>query len=174
MTAARDDRRGWSAALGLAVVLAGCGTTVPAGVSESFPESHVALAVRFEPSSDVAGTLVATFTPDGEGIHLYGAELPRGGIDGAGLPTLVEVLDAAWRTTGPLVASVDAEAVALAGFDEPFPIYPDGPVTLRLPVERASSGGAASIAASVTFMACTSSGACYLPVRDHPVDIPAR
>jgi hypothetical protein len=174
MKGGRAARPGEVAVVILAAFVAACGSGAPTVFTASYPDSHVSIAMRFEPASDSSGTLVATFTPDADGIHLYGAELPPEGIDGAGLPTLVKLTDHAWRTTGPLVASMAAEPVTLAGFDEPFPIYPDGPVTLRLPVERTTASGDAAIGATVTFMSCTSSGVCYLPVRDQSVEVPAR
>jgi hypothetical protein len=45
------------------------------------------------------------------------------------------------------------------GFDRPFPAYPDGPVTLRLPIELPrASGQPATVRLALTYMTCSSYG----------------
>ena len=141
---------------------------------ERFDDARVAIQVGFEQTSSDAGTVVALYEPVTGGIHLYGLELPRNGIDGAGRPTLVTVVDPAWHAVGPLIPSVGSEPVEYPGFDVPFPVYPDGPVTLRQRVERTGADIDGTIETTITFMACTSSGLCYVPIEDHAVSVPSR
>jgi hypothetical protein len=121
--------------------------------------------------SGSAQTIVATFEPTEEHLHLYGLEMPDGGIDGAGRPTRMTLVDPAWRPTGPPRASVQSQLVPLAGFDEPFPIYPDGSVTIRQDVEPVEASTNGAIHVTVTFMACSSAGLCFKPVIAEPLEV---
>jgi hypothetical protein len=158
------------------VVVVACGGrgNSPGAFVERLDDARVQISVRYESTSESAGILIADFAPTAAGIHLYGVDLPKAGIDGAGRPTQLAVVDTAWRSTGPLTASVSSQPAVLPGFDQPFPLYPDGPVTLRQAVERTGPSDDGSIDATVTFMACTSSGLCFVPVEDHPVAVPSR
>jgi hypothetical protein len=139
---------------------------------ERFEQSHVEVHARAETRAGNLVTVVAEFRPTESGVHLYGAELPASGIDGAGRPTRLAVVDAAWASSGPLQASQAAVLVPYAGFDEPFPVYPDGPVTLEQPITRVvGQPDDGSIGIRVSFMACTTSGLCYLPVADHSMTV---
>ena len=127
------------------------------------PASARAIAGRSSPSSG----------RQSDHLHLYGLDLPDGGIDGAGRPTRLVVDDPDWRPVGAPTTSVPSELVTLAGFDAPFAIYPDGPVTIRQEVE--TIGAAASpgpIHVRVTFMACSSAGVCYLPIEGRSILVP--
>jgi len=55
---------------------------------------------------------------------------------------------------------------------EPFPIYPAGPVTLRVPVIRAGTGADPDIHVEITFMACTDA-LCFKPIVAHAMVIRA-
>lgn len=158
------------------ILLAGCGPELgsPPARSERFDEARVEVRIHLERSSERRGMIVAEFRPTESGVHLYGIDLPPSGIDGAGRPTRVTLSDTAWRATVPLFATPSASPVAYPGFDEPFPVFPDGPVTLRQGVEMTASSDDGSIDAAVTFMACTSTGLCYLPVENHPMAVPTR
>jgi hypothetical protein len=166
-------RAGLSVAVLFAVVAVAACAKGPGYVAR-FDDARVELHVRYEPATDSTGVLVADFIPTESGIHLYGIDLPKAGIDGAGRPTRVTVSDSAWRSTTGSSASVSVTSVTFAGFTEPFPIYPDGPVTLRLGVERTATSDDGSIDATVTFMACTSTGLCYVPVEDHAIAVSTR
>jgi hypothetical protein len=122
------------------------------------------------------GEVVAVFHPLDAGFHVYGPELPRDGIDGAGRPTLLELSEAsAWSSTGPLVAEPPRTLQSLPSFDQPFPVFPDGPATLRLPVELdASAPPGTDLVVSLTYMACSSSGLCLAPVIGREISVPTR
>ncbi len=100
--------------------------------------------------------------------------MPRTGIDGAGRPTLVELVGPDWSVGGPVAASATTEDRHLPGFSAAFPLYPDGPVTLTVPIVRASgsSGHPPPARVSLTFMVCTSSGVCFPPVERAEVEVP--
>jgi hypothetical protein len=106
-----------------------------------------------------------------EYLHLYGLEMSDDGIDGAGRPTRLTLVDPAWRSSGPPRASVPSQLVPLAGFDEPFPIYPDGPVTIRQDVEPVGAPTSGPIQVTVTFMACSSAGLCFKPIIAEPLEV---
>jgi hypothetical protein len=122
------------------------------------------------------GEVVAVFSPLDAGFHLYGPELPPDGIDGAGRPTLLEVPETSpWSSTGTLLAEPPRTLQSLPSFDRPFPIFPDGPATLRLRVERdPSASGSTDLIVSVTYMACSSSGLCLAPVIEREIGVPTR
>jgi hypothetical protein len=155
----------------VALVVAVATACGPAAVRERFDDSRVEVSLHLERNGDTV-TVVADFRPLADGLHLYGLDLPMEGIDGAGRPTRVDVVDAGWRAIGPAQPSVVAEDTVVAGFEEPFPIYPDGPVTLRLAVESTGDLDDGRIDFSITFMACSSAGVCFKPVERHPMSVP--
>lgn len=175
----RGRRPGWpvlpvlSAALLVAGLLAGCGggadsTTVkspPAAVA-TVSQQGVRVELRWTPASALKGTLAATFSPLRKGFHLYSAQLPATGIEGVGRPTRLEV-------GGRLVATAQATAdravtsLHIAGVDAPVPVYPDGPVTLWLPVQLS---GAGPNQVWLSYAACSSS-TCLPPVTRLPVTL---
>lgn len=163
-------RRG-AGLVGVLLLAVGCGAG-PGGVRERFDDSRVEVEIHVERSAD-AWTLVATFRPTSPDLHLYGADLPRDGIDGAGRPTRLDIMDAGWSATGPLSAAPGVALVAIAGFDQPFPIYPDGPVTLRQAIAPGGGSDDGRVDVEVTFMACSTAGLCYLPQIRHRMTVPA-
>ena len=163
--------RGWLAVVIGCVVVAAC--SGGASTVRRFDDARVVVHLGLERSGDMR-TLVAEFVPTDDHLHLYGLELPDDGIDGAGRPTRLTVIDPAWRASGAATATVPSQLVALAGFDQPFPVYPDGPVTIRQAVESVPGASAdARIHVTVTFMACSSAGLCYQPVIAEPLDVAA-
>src|SRR5215212_5489965 len=95
--------------------------------------------------------------------------LPRDGIDGAGRPTRIDVVDTGWRTVGPLSDEPKAALLPVAGFVVPFPTYPEGPVTLRQAIASSGARAEHAVDVEVTFMACSSAGLCYKPEIGHPM-----
>lgn len=125
---------------------------------------EVALVLEEEPLGHYH--LAATYSPLYELYHLYSKDLPPTGIDGIGRPTRLEIVSGPLEAVGDLQENISPLEHRFVGFDKPFPIYPDGPVTLRLPVKLAKpSQGKPSIAElSVTYTACSNKGVCLLPV----------
>lgn len=136
----------------------------------SFTESEVTVDITLE--QDVSGQvyLAATFTPE-EGEHLYSKDIPRNGVNGLGRPTLLELApESKLVATGVLTESV----VAVSVDDSPeLMVYPEGPVTLRLPVTLPDGEGWFDEQVSVTYMACAD-GQCCPPVVGKlvPVRVP--
>lgn len=115
-----------------------------------------------------SGTVRATYRPQRPGFHLYSSNLPAAGVDGLGVPTLLEVRGGL-RATGRATADRPVRTLHLASLDVTLPVYPDGPVTLTLPVVRTGPSPAAQVV--VSYGAC-SVATCLLPVRDLTVRIP--
>jgi hypothetical protein len=144
----------------------------PASVVLEESGVHVELAY----SGGAQGEVVAVFRPLETGFHLYGPELPRDGIGGAGRPTLLEVKPGSgWRAIGQLVPEPSTTPMLVPTFDRAFPIFPEGPATLRLSVERDPTASASTdLIVSVTYMACSFSGLCLAPVIGREVTLPTR
>lgn len=137
-----------------------------------FEENGVRVTIDLE--RDQAGTLLlaSTYTPEEPDSHVYSIDLPRTGIDGAGRPTRLDLPpQQAARAIGPLRANQPLIMQTFQGFSAPFPIYPDGPVTLRLPLDLAPHGAAAPLELTVGYMACSSKGACLPPVTDKHIAV---
>lgn len=108
----------------------------------------------------------ARFIPQRPGFHLYSLDLPSGGVKGLGIPTVVAVrgsLDAA----GQLSADAPVSDLRIEELDVDLPVYPDGPVTVTLPV-RSTGDGLAEVV--VTYGACSAS-TCLPPVRERVIPL---
>jgi thiol:disulfide interchange protein len=132
----------------------------------SLHKNGVTVEITVDQVEQGHAVLVATFTPDAKAdpLHLYGMEL-TGDI---GKPTLIEIKPGeAVHATGPAVASLKTHP--LPG-DDPVPVFPPGPVTLRLPIALASAGDGAPHPTTVlvTYMACTEHF-CLIPVSQAPL-----
>ena len=134
----------------------------------SFTKNDVTVVITLEPgAAPDQATLIGVFTPKllSDPLHLYGI-----GISGkeGGVATRIAIApDQAAAATGPLVA--DKKAYDHDGVD----VYPDGPVTVRLPVRLPASEDGAPVETKlqVSYMACTTKLCPYLPLIDHAVKI---
>lgn len=134
-----------------------------------FTQHGVRVRISLEEDLRKQRWLAAHFTPIVPGVHLYGASLPSTGIDGLGRPTRVTIRPSGhWRVTGPVVANRREEPFRLDPLPQLLPVYPAGPVTLRLPVSLASTRGRGD--ALVTYMGCSDTG-CLPPVVDRVVPL---
>ncbi len=138
-----------------------------------FTENFVHVDIVLEQDADGALILASTYSPTEANHHLYSIDLPMTGIDGAGRPTRLELVqENKLHVTSPLFADQPVLEHLVEGFSEPFPIYPDGPVTLRLPVAPQNHiEDSIQTNISVTFMACSSKGRCLPPVVDKQIAI---
>jgi len=159
----------------LALLLVAC-EAAPARRAErtlaSFSANEVAVTIAVEADSGGAVRLRASFAPTRSGLHLYSMDLPRDGLGGMGRPTLLEVVPSpAVRSVGALSADRAPVPLLVPRLGLTFPVYPDGPVTLRLPI--AVTRPRSRVTLSVTYMACTGQR-CFPPVigRQIPVDLP--
>ena len=85
-------------------------------------------------------------------------------------PTLLELVSSASiRPAGPLVADQPTIELQVAALGLTFPVYPEGAVTLRLPVTLAPKDSATAVL-SVTYMAC-SDRICLPPVIDKRIAV---
>jgi thiol-disulfide isomerase/thioredoxin len=113
--------------------------------------------------------LAGEFSPLSPDTHLYATELPPNGIQGLGRPTRLRVGAGSLRVLGPAVANRPVVPDRVEELDLTLPVYPSGPVTIRLPVAL-DSGRAATTRVYVSFMACTAKG-CLPPVIDRAVAV---
>jgi protein disulfide-isomerase len=125
--------------------------------------------VEFWLERTVRGSMwvAAVFRPLTAGVHLYGATLPMEGIDGLGRPTRLTLQDSlAWRVAGPAVADRTEQDYRFDVLPQIMPVYPPGPVTLRVPVELRTPALQGS--ATITYMGCSEDG-CLPPVVERRV-----
>ncbi|MFI0353231.1 hypothetical protein [Actinomadura sp. 9N407] len=104
-----------------------------------------------------ADLVKVTFRPARPGFHIYSLDLPP---DGIGIPTRVNVR-AGLQATGPPTANKKERRLHLSLLDAQLSVYPDGPVTISLPVR--GKGPAAKIV--VSYGACSRT-VCLQPVID--------
>jgi hypothetical protein len=165
------------AAVLLALLPAACGVPTRSGstgsgaaaaaagpVVATLTEQGVQVELRWSTGAGPAAVLAATFTPVRAGFHLYAVDLPPDGVQGVGRPTRVEV-GGGLVATGPQAADRGVRPLRVAGLDVPVPVYPDGPVTVRVPVRLAAGRPAL---AWVSYAAC-SPLTCLPPVSHRPV-----
>jgi hypothetical protein len=146
--------RGLAVACATAVAAAGCAAHPPAGdLTGEYREAGVTVTLRLHD-----GSLTATYRPDRAGFHLYSAALPPGGVDGLGRPTVLAA-GAGLTAGGPAVANREPITLHEVELGVDLPVYPDGPVTLTLPV--AVSG--TSVEAVIGYAACSATQ-CLVPV----------
>ncbi len=137
-----------------------------------FTENGVRVDLALEQDGNGTTILAGTYTPLDAHVHVYSNELPRDGIHGAGRPTLLELpAQAQIQSIGQLTASQPVILDRFAALGTAFPIYPDGPVTLRLPIALAIGGEPAPITVRITYMACSSTGFCLPPVENKPLTL---
>lgn len=140
----------------LCLVIAGCGHPQPQSAAAHFTDSGVEATISASSSE-----AKAVLRPTMPGFHIYSVDLPQGGIDGLGIPTRLSVR-AGLAPTGHATADKAVRLLTLPGLNVRLPVYPDGPVTITLPVRR--TGDTAEI--RVSYGACSSS-TCLAPVTDH-------
>jgi len=156
----------------LVFLLAGCQKEAQTYSLLTFSKNSVEVTVYLEIESLEIAQLVAVFTPSDPSLHLYGLDMPLTGIDGVGRPTRVTIVSGVMAAAGELKADVTATDVSFPMFEQPFPLYPDGPVTLTLPVTLpAAMPESLESVLSITYMACSSEGVCKPPVTDQQTTI---
>jgi len=135
-----------------------------------FVEHEVAVEIALERDRTGKTWLVGTYAPTRAAFHLYGKDLPKAGIHGVARPTLLELVSSAsLRPAGPLVADRPTIDLHVAALGSTFPVYPEGAVTLRLPVTL-TARDSATAELSVTYMAC-SDRTCLPPVIDRRIAV---
>ena len=127
---------------------------------------HVSLALDRDRSGGL--WLAGRFSPTTADTHLYSTTLPSAGIQGLGRPTRLTIPEgSALRATGRTVADRLEITDTVEGIGAVLPIYPAGPVNLRIPVVQVDkSAGWTDVL--VSYMACGARG-CLAPVTDRKV-----
>ncbi|MFB6625005.1 hypothetical protein ACFCWD_12310 [Streptomyces sp. NPDC056374] len=175
---AARTRFAWAAAALLVTVsLTGCGQeSAPphAATAETeteteteFNENGVTVRLSVADWKSDAGTLVATFTPDEAGFHLYSTALPAEGVEGVGRPTEVRPVGSV-ATAGEMTVDKPVKSITVPGVRAAVPVYPDGPVTVTLPI-RATAPGEAKVL--IGYASCSSTEGCTIPVADRAVSL---
>lgn len=131
----------------------------------SFVEHGVRVSVGLNRDRSQSLWLSGTFAPVQPGTHLYSIDLPARGIDGLGRPTRMSLdSGSGLRPVGPAIADRPVIQERIPELGTVLPVYPDGPVTVLVPVTM-TSGSPAQVGVSISYMACGSNG-CLAPVID--------
>ncbi len=137
----------------------------------AFTENDVAVSISLRQEKKGDYFLSATFTPP-EGYHLYSKDIPDEGVNGLGRPTLLELTP---NSRLKAIASLAENVKPQTPDFEPkeLLVYPEGPVTMELPVRLPAGGEWVQDELSITYMAC-SANQCKPPVeaRIVPVRVP--
>jgi thiol:disulfide interchange protein len=123
-----------------------------------FVKNDVAVTIAIERGEGRTATIVGVFTPDAPDLHLYGLALPPGGV---GVATRIDLpADAPLAATGELTA--DEKTHDLDG----LPVFPEGPVTLRLSVllPVSTDGEPVATTLKISYLACTTT-TCRIPFK---------
>jgi hypothetical protein len=147
-------------------LLTGCAAGSARPVRGRFHGNGVSVAVWESAASDGGPQLTAEFRPDEPGFHLYSVDLPPEGVDGIGVATSLDVRGGL-RAVGALSVSAPVRSLAVEGVRRPLPVYPDGPVTLTVPVTGMGDGPAE---VTVSYAACSESS-CLPPVVGQPITL---
>ena len=144
-------------------------TLLPPRSLTSFSENGVTVEIGVQEDTSGRMWFSGTFTPEQAGFHLYSKDLPREGLQGLGRPTLIEIASTGtMRSAGRLEADKPVTMLRFDILHQSFPVYPNGPVILRLPVRLVAGETDAPRELSVTYMAC-SDAKCLPPVIDKRV-----
>ena len=132
-------------------------------------ENYVEVSIALQRSQNDTYTLTATFTPLEAGLHLYSKNIPPTGVDGLGRPTLLTLpADSALVQVGETMESQPTQDP----FEGPseLRVYPEGPVTLSIPVLLPDGQDWLDQQVLVTYMACSDRG-CRAPVENKSIPI---
>jgi hypothetical protein len=133
-----------------------------------FTEKGVTVEVAVEQDQTGQTWLASTFTPTQPHFHLYSIDLPRKGLGGVGRPTLLEVIaSTGLHPIGSLQANQPVIDLYFDILQRSYPVYPDGPVTVRLPIEKPDRP-TTPIELAITYMACSDT-TCLPPVENKPI-----
>jgi hypothetical protein len=134
----------------------------------SFKEHNVDVSINLTRRSEGNYVLRATFTPP-EGYHLYGKDIPARGVDGLGRPTRLELTpNSLMKAMGDLTDNKDPQPPNFEPRE--LLVYPQGAVTLSLPVILPAGGKWVQDELSITYMACSASQ-CKPPVEAKIVQV---
>ncbi|MFN8381298.1 MAG: protein-disulfide reductase DsbD family protein [Anaerolineales bacterium] len=134
----------------------------------TFAKNSVTVSIYLGKTQNGNDALVASFAPP-KGFHLYSKDIPRGGVDGLGRPTLLELTsDSQIKSAGEIIESAPAQIPDFEPKD--LLVYPAGVVTLTLPVTLPTDKKWSEDEVSITYMACSDSG-CKAPVVNEVISV---
>ncbi len=137
----------------------------------SFTERGVGVKLTLERDSSGDPWLAGTFTPVDPRTHVYGKDVPLDGVNGLGRPTRIELAPGSGaRARGAAVADRPIKLDRLEELKTTLPIYPDGAVTLRVPIELTDRRAPSRAEILVSYMACGPMG-CLPPVMGRRVEV---
>jgi hypothetical protein len=137
-----------------------------------FATNGVRVVLFREADSRGLPLLRATFTPTDSGFHLYSKDLDRNSTGGVGMPTQLELLpNPSVKRSGPVFSDVSPVGFPGAEPTTTVEIYPDRPVSLRLPVKFAGDDTDVAAQIGVSWMACKTDGVCLRPVDRQILDV---
>jgi hypothetical protein len=156
------------AAVGLLVAAAGCGSTAANTTlaTATYTQARVTVKVSLTEQGPKDWQLKVLFVPPSPGFHLYSLSMPDGGVHGLGIPTRLSVRGAL-AAVGAVTADQPTLQFDVAVLGVKLPVYPDGPVTLTLPVSH-TDGSTARVL--VSYGACSST-TCLAPVIDEAIPL---
>lgn len=136
-----------------------------------FSSNGVRVVFSIESNTNGKPLIRATFTPT-NGFHLYSKDLDPTKSRGIGLATRLELLPhPAIRVTGPVFADVTPQTYHFKELDAKVDLYPDGPVTLRLPIEFVGKSTSTPARLALSYMACLTDGVCLFPIERQIVNV---
>ncbi|MFD4144512.1 hypothetical protein [Streptomyces sp. NPDC058572] len=154
-------------ATAMSATLMSCTSAEPEPQEQRFTQNGVDVTLRIAKWESSTGTLEATFAPTTADFHLYSTDLPENGVEGVGRPTKITFKGALDSRSAP-TASEAVHTIPVEGVTKPVPVYPDGPVTLTVPIHATGDGDATVL---VSYASCSTSDGCTIPVVDHPVSL---
>ena len=157
-------------AVGVAFLAGGCaryGASPPsADPSGRLNDGGVSVVAVLIAGPAGTGRVQVTFSPRKPGYHLYSIDLPPDGVNGLGIATIVSVRGGL-RLAGSPTADKPVSTLEIEELHVDLPVYPDGPVTVTVPVRRTGDGRAQVI---VTYAACSAT-TCLPPVRNRLITL---
>jgi len=137
-----------------------------------FASNGVRVVVSTESDSQGQLLLRAMFTPTEHGFHVYSKDLDPAVTGGIGVATRMELLpNASVRHAGRLFADTAPVTHNIKELNIRMDVYPDGPVTLRLPIQFLGAVTNVAAQVAVSYMACKTDGVCLRPVEWQILDI---
>ena len=149
------------------------GTTFAEGARlAELSTNGVRVVIFMEADSQGQPLLRATFTPIDRGFHVYSKDLDPKTTGGVGLATRLELLPhVSVRSAGQLFADIASQSHPVKELGTSVEIYPDGPVTLRLPIRIVEATTNLTAQVAVSYMACKTDGVCLPPVEREVLDV---
>jgi hypothetical protein len=152
-------------------VFMGCNTASPESAVTKYllyeySKNDVDAVVWLEARTTGEHHLLARFSPLESNLHLYCCTLPSEGIDGVGRPTSIKIISGPLVAVGDLAADKTSQLQEFEALNISLPVYPEGPVTLMLPVGvKQGAVIREKMILEMTYMACSSKGECRPPVK---------